>query len=97
MRTEEPQMKTKTQNVQDPPIEDLPAVLTVEEAAAVLRIGRGAAYELARRYRFTGGREGLPVIELGRSLRVPRHALMRMLDIDEAAAANGRNSSSDDV
>lgn len=61
-------------------LEDLPAVLTVEEAAAVLRIGRGAAYELARRYRVTEGSEGLPVIELGRSLRVPRAALLRLLD-----------------
>lgn len=68
---------------------ELPEVLTVEEAAAVLRIGRGAAYELARRYRLTGGREGLPVIELGRSLRVPRAALARLLDVD--AHAHGDN------
>lgn len=67
------------------PLEMLPAVLTVEEAAAVLRIGRGAAYELARRFRVTGGREGLPVIVLGRSLRVPRHALLRMLDPERGA------------
>ena len=54
-------------------------VLTVEEAAAILRIGRGAAYALARRWRATAGREGLPCIELGRSLRVPRAALERLL------------------
>ena len=53
----------------------LPDFLTVEEAAAVLRIGRSAAYELARRYRVTGGAEGLPVIVLGRLLRVPRAQL----------------------
>lgn len=63
---------------------ELPEVLTVEEAAAVLRIGRGSAYELARRYRVTGGQEGLPVIELGRSLRVPRAALLRLLDPEAA-------------
>lgn len=62
------------------------SVLTVEEAAAVLRIGRGTAYALARRYRATGGQEGLPVIVLGRSLRVPRAGLEQML--------NGRGSSS---
>lgn len=59
----------------------MPEVLTVEEAAAVLRIGRGCAYALARRWRATGGREGLPVIELGRHLRVPRAALQRLLEV----------------
>jgi excisionase family DNA binding protein len=65
------------------PLEDLPDVLTVEEAAAVLRIGRGAAYDLARRWRATGGREGLPVVRFGRSLRVPRAALVRLLDVSD--------------
>ena len=46
--------------------------LTVQEAAAILRIGRNAAYVLARQWLVTGGREGLPCIELGRCLRVPR-------------------------
>ena len=36
-------------------LEDLPDVLTVEEAAKVLRIGRGAAYELARQWRLLDG------------------------------------------
>ena len=55
--------------------EQLPDLLTVEEAARVLRIGRTAAYGLARVWRETGGREGLPVVNLGRLLRVPRSAL----------------------
>jgi hypothetical protein len=55
-------------------------VLTVEEAAAILRIGRNAAYSLARQWRATGGREGLPCIELGRTLRVPRAGLQQLLD-----------------
>lgn len=59
--------------------EHLPEVLTVEEAAAVLRISRNSAYTLARLWRETGGRRGLPVVELGRSLRVPRSALERLL------------------
>lgn len=64
-----------------PTFERLPDVLTIEEAARVLRIGRGAAYALARQYLDSGGREGLPVVRLGRSLRVPRAGLLRLLDV----------------
>ena len=46
--------------------------LTVEEAGAVLRFSRGKAYELGREYLATGGMSGMPVIRLGRQLRVPR-------------------------
>jgi excisionase family DNA binding protein len=69
---------------------ELPEVLTVEEAAAILRIGRGAAYELARRYRESGGAEGLPVVSLGRSLRVPRAALERLLAVGGVAVLDER-------
>ena len=55
-------------------------VLTIEEAADILRISRNSAYMLARRWRDTDGREGLPVIELGRNLRVPRASLTRLLE-----------------
>lgn len=54
-------------------------VLTVEEAAGILRISRNAAYALAREWRATGGRSGLPCIVLGRCLRVPRAALLQLL------------------
>lgn len=54
-------------------------VLTVEEATTLLRIGRGAAYAAARRWRDTQGRDGLPVLAFGRSLRVPAQPLKRML------------------
>lgn len=54
-------------------------VLTIEEAAEALRISRGAAYTLARRWRETGGKEGIPCVQLGRTLRVPRDALHEML------------------
>ena len=53
-------------------------VLTVEEAARVLRIGRSLAYELAREYDATGGVSGLPVIRIGGCLRVPRWALLEL-------------------
>lgn len=55
-----------------------PAFLTVEEAATVLRIGRTAAYLLARRWEDTGGAEGLPVVRFGRLLRTPVHELERL-------------------
>ena len=54
-------------------------VLTVDEAASVLRISRNSAYALAREWEASGGRSGLPVIRLGRNLRVPRPGLLRLL------------------
>ena len=54
----------------------------IEEAAVVLRISRGAAYDLARQYLATG--YGLPVLRLGRTLRVPRAGLLRLLGEDDA-------------
>ncbi len=59
------------------PIDD--EVLTLDEAAAILRISRNAAYTLSRRWRATGGRVGLPCIQVGRSVRVPRSAIRQLL------------------
>jgi excisionase family DNA binding protein len=56
-------------------VRELPDVLTVEEAAALLRIGRTAAYQLTALYLSTEGREGMPVKRVGRQLRVPRARL----------------------
>lgn len=56
-----------------------PDLFTVTEAAAVLRIGRTASYELARRDLATGGGEGLGVVRVGGKLRVPRAALERLV------------------
>jgi hypothetical protein len=67
-------------------LNELPEFLTVEEAAAVLRIGRTSAYSLTKRWRQSGGREGLPVEEFGRVLRVPRAALVRMCGLSGDAA-----------
>src|SRR5438105_5916648 len=61
--------------------EGLPDLLTVEEVAVLLRIGRNKAYGLARQWRATSGRCGLPVVEFGHTLRVPRHALEQMLGV----------------
>ena len=59
--------------------ENLPLLLTVEQAARLLCIGRSLAYELARRYEASGGTEGLPVLRLGGCLRVPTWALHELI------------------
>ena len=53
-------------------------VVTVNEAAVMLRISRGAAYEAARR-------KEIPTIRIGRRLLVPLAALERMLNGNIAA------------
>jgi hypothetical protein len=56
--------------------------LTIPEAAVRLRVSRNAAYQAARRYRHTGGSEGLPNLAIGGSYRVPVAALDRMADLE---------------
>jgi excisionase family DNA binding protein len=52
---------------------DEPLVMTVEEAAVLLGISRGLAYELVRR-------GVLPSLRLGRWLVVPRRRLLAMIE-----------------
>lgn len=56
--------------------------LTVEEAAALLRIGRTKAYDMTREWRATGGKSGLPVLDCSNVLRVPVYPLSEMLGVD---------------
>ena len=63
---------------------DAPDFLTVEETAEVLRLGRTQVYELTRVWRATGGERGVPVVEFGRKLRVPKAALMRLAGLIES-------------
>jgi excisionase family DNA binding protein len=69
--------------------QELPAFLRVEEVARLLRISRSAAYELANAWLATDGETGLPVVRLGRTLRIPRAAVERLLKVgadgDDAA------------
>ena len=51
----------------------MPALLTVDELADYLRIGRTSAYELCRKL-------GFPAIKIGRSIRVPLQALQNWLN-----------------
>ena len=55
--------------------DSLPIMLTIDEAATVLRIGRSKAYEMAATYTSSGGTQGLPCLRLGDLLRVPKFAL----------------------
>ena len=67
---------------------ELPDFLTVEEAAAELRLSRSQAFEMTRISRATGGRRGLPVLEFGRILRVPKAVIVRMAaDIPQTEGA----------
>ena len=53
--------------------ETLPLLLTVEELASVLRIGRNPAYQLVR--------DGvIQSIRVGRSIRIPRNALVQFVE-----------------
>jgi excisionase family DNA binding protein len=54
---------------------DTPEMLTVMEVAVILRVGRTTAYELAREYLRTNGASGLPVVRIGKQLRMSRAQL----------------------
>ena len=56
----------------------LPLMLTVEEAARLLRIGRSLAYAQTTLYFATGGTEGIPTLRLGGVLRIPSAALREL-------------------
>ena len=53
----------------------LPAFLTVQEAATLLRVGRTTAYDQVRQWFATDGRRGIPAVRIGRQVRVPLRGL----------------------
>lgn len=55
--------------------DDLPAFMTVEQAAEVLQLGRSTAYALTSEWERTDGRSGLAFVRIGRRKRVPREAI----------------------
>lgn len=79
----------------NPEPDTAPDVLTVEEVARILRIGRNSAYALARQWLSTGGREGLPAVRLGRNVRIPRPALEQLLGCEIAVPTDGDGSNVD--
>jgi excisionase family DNA binding protein len=50
----------------------VPDLLTVMEAAAVARISRTTAYELAQQSLATDGKAGMPAKRVGGQIRIPR-------------------------
>lgn len=72
-----------------PETDATPDVLTVEEVARILRIGRNSAYALARQWLATDGKEGLPAVRLGRNVRIPRPALEQLLGCQLTVPADG--------
>ena len=63
-------------------LDELPLMLTVGEAAEVLRISRTSAYKLAEEWRTTRGVSGLPTIKLGGRLLVRRADLAVIVGLD---------------
>jgi excisionase family DNA binding protein len=60
----------------------LPEVLTVREAAAILRVGRNQLYQAI-------GRGELGAVRIGRSIRIPKHALLDLLAAASPPPASG--------
>lgn len=69
---------------------EVPDMLTVEEAATILRVGRTTGYELANRWLDSGGEEGLPVIHVGRLLRVPTVLFEERFRLKVTRVSSGR-------
>jgi excisionase family DNA binding protein len=60
----------------------LPEVLTVREAAAILQVGRNQLYQAV-------GRGELGAVRIGRSIRIPKHALLDLLTPASPPTASG--------
>jgi predicted DNA-binding transcriptional regulator AlpA len=62
----------------------LPAMATAEQAFAALGIGRDLGYKLIRQNDFP-----LPVVPIGRAIRVRRADLLDLLGLEDSDAAGG--------
>ena len=69
--------------------EDLPPFLRMDQAQELTQLGRSQLYEQARRWRVSGGKEGIPNVRFGRCLRIPTAALLRLAQGDVQAHADG--------
>jgi hypothetical protein len=79
--------RSESSNVAPSPVtlDGLPLMLTIAEAAVVLRVSRTTAYKLAEEWRTSGGRSGMPVVNLGRRLVVRRVDLATLVGLPPVA------------
>lgn len=63
-------------------VDELPPFLRVEQAQELTQLGRSQLYEQTRRWRATGGAEGIPVVRFGRCLRIPTAALLKLAGVE---------------
>lgn len=61
--------------------DDLPLMLSVAEAAEVLRVSRTTAYRLVQEHRATNGASGIPHVRLGSRVVVRRVDLARIVGL----------------
>lgn len=69
--------------------QDLPPFLRMDQAQELTQLGRSQLYEQARRWRASGGREGIPNVRFGRCLRIPTAALLRLADVEPEEDLDG--------
>lgn len=65
----------------DSSLAGLPLMLTVDEAAGLLRISQTSAYKLAHEWRCTAGASGLPTVRLGSRIMVRRVDLAAIVGV----------------
>jgi excisionase family DNA binding protein len=70
--TSAPRAPKDAQPPSSDPLARLPEVLTAREAAAILRVGRNQLYQAV-------ARGELAAVRIGRSIRIPKHALLDLL------------------
>lgn len=76
--------KSQPPQVQPGPPDELPAVLTVDELASLLRLNRKTVYESIQKGEIPGARR------LGRTIRISRDAVLVWLSQDRTAASTKR-------
>lgn len=69
-------MTGATHQLTDEQVRSLPAVVDVPTAAALLGVGRTAAYELIRTDRWP-----TPVLHLGKLIRIPTAPLLQLVGV----------------